>query len=154
MDTRENDWHTPVPTHGLAKQLKHAQSHIIHVLTVMVYTAVFSLLGRIWTWKSGVGPLLPAEGNSKSGVTWPLVSMSAISTNPMLLLTRTRYYSVIVCFTPSIFKKLSSARWIWISYNHAISNKREWNNCFINNAHKISRNPSNFVCKNRFSACF
>ena len=26
-----------------------------------------------------------------------------------------------------------------ISNNHLISNKREWNNCFIKNAHKISR---------------
>ena len=54
MYTRENEWHTPIPTHGLAKQLTHAQSHIIHVLAVMVHTAVFSLLGRIWTRKSGV----------------------------------------------------------------------------------------------------
>ena len=42
MDTRENDWHTPVPTHGLARQLTHAHSHIIHVLAVMVHTVVFS----------------------------------------------------------------------------------------------------------------
>lgn len=54
MYTRENEWRTPVPIHGLAKQLTHAQSHIIHVLAVLVYTAVFSLLGRIWTRKSGV----------------------------------------------------------------------------------------------------
>ena len=26
-----------------------------------------------------------------------------------------------------------------VGYNHLISNKYEWNNCFINNAHKISR---------------
>ena len=26
-----------------------------------------------------------------------------------------------------------------VSYNHLISNKREWNNCFIKNAHEISR---------------
>ena len=24
-----------------------------------------------------------------------------------------------------------------VGYNHLISNKREWNNCFIKNAHKI-----------------
>ena len=24
-----------------------------------------------------------------------------------------------------------SVRWIWIGYNHLISNKHEWNNCFI-----------------------
>ena len=83
MYTRENKWRTPVPTHGLAKQLTHAQSHIIHVLAVMVYTAVFSLLGRIWTRKSGVSAhhCRPAAGNSKLGVTWPLVRMSAISSN-------------------------------------------------------------------------
>ena len=40
-------------------------------------------------------------------------------------------------------------------YNHLISNKREWNNCFIKNAHKISRILPDFICKNnRFSACF
>ena len=27
-----------------------------------------------------------------------------------------------------------------VGYNHLISNKREWNNCFIKNAHKISLN--------------
>ena len=26
-----------------------------------------------------------------------------------------------------------------VSYNHLISNKHEWNNCFIKNAHEISR---------------
>ena len=30
-------------------------------------------------------------------------------------------------------------------YNHLISNKREWNNCFIKNAHKISMNLSDFI---------
>ena len=40
-------------------------------------------------------------------------------------------------------------------YNHLISNKYEWNNCFIKNAHKISRILPDFICKNnRFSACF
>ena len=29
-----------------------------------------------------------------------------------------------------------------VGYNHLISNKREWNNCFIKNAHKISLNLS------------
>ena len=33
-------------------------------------------------------------------------------------------------------------------YNHLISNKREWNNCFIRNAHKISRILPDFLCKN------
>ena len=28
--------------------------------------------------------------------------------------------------------------WRWVGYNHLISNKYEWNNCFIKNAHKIS----------------
>ena len=27
-----------------------------------------------------------------------------------------------------------------VGYNHLISNKREWNNCFIKNAHKTSLN--------------
>ena len=30
-------------------------------------------------------------------------------------------------------------------YNHLISNKREWNNCFIENAHKISMNLPGFI---------
>ena len=42
-----------------------------------------------------------------------------------------------------------------VGYNHLISNKREWNNCFIKNAHKISRILSDFFGKNnRFSGCF
>ena len=65
MYTRENEWHTPIPTHGLAKQLTHAQSHIIHVLAVMVHTAVFSLLGRIWTRKSGVSTHYITAGQGK-----------------------------------------------------------------------------------------
>ena len=32
-----------------------------------------------------------------------------------------------------------SARWIWVGYNHLISNKREWNNCFIKNAPKYRK---------------
>ena len=46
-------------------------------------------------------------------------------------------------------------RWIGVGYNHLISNKSEWHNCFIKNAHKISRILPNVICKNnRFSACF
>ena len=30
-----------------------------------------------------------------------------------------------------------------VGYNHLISNKGEWNNCFIKNAHKISLNLPN-----------
>ena len=42
-----------------------------------------------------------------------------------------------------------------VVYNHLISNKREWNNCVIKNAHKIWRILHDFICKNnRFSACF
>ena len=33
----------------------------------------------------------------------------------------------------------TSARWIWVGYNHLISNKREWNNCFVKNAAVITR---------------
>ena len=33
----------------------------------------------------------------------------------------------------------TSARWIWVGYNHLISNKREWNNCFVKNATVITR---------------
>ena len=41
--------------------------------------------------------------------------------------------------------------WIWVGYNHVISNKCEWN-CFIKNAHKISRILPESICKNnRFS---
>ena len=36
-----------------------------------------------------------------------------------------------------------------IGYNHLMSNKREWNNCFIKNAHKISRILPDFICKNQ-----
>ena len=33
----------------------------------------------------------------------------------------------------------TSARWIWVGYNHLISNEREWNNCFVKNAAVITR---------------
>ena len=49
----------------------------------------------------------------------------------------------------------TSAHWIWVGYNHLISNKCEWTNCFFKNAHKILRILPNFICKNnQFSACF
>ena len=33
--------------------------------------------------------------------------------------------------------------------------KREWNKCFLKNAHKISQILPDFICKNdRFAACF
>ena len=49
----------------------------------------------------------------------------------------------------------TSVRWTLVGYNHLISNKREWNNCFIKNAPKISRILPDFICKNnRFSPCF
>ena len=32
-----------------------------------------------------------------------------------------------------------------VGYNHLISNKREWNNCFIKNAHKISMNLPDII---------
>ena len=42
-----------------------------------------------------------------------------------------------------------------VGYDHLISNKHEWNYCFIKNAHKISRILPNYICKNNwFSACF
>ena len=42
-----------------------------------------------------------------------------------------------------------------VAYNHLISNKREWDNCFIKNTHKITRVLPYFVCKNnQFSAFF
>ena len=34
-----------------------------------------------------------------------------------------------------------------VGYNHLISNKRESNNCFIENVHKISRILHYFICK-------
>ena len=37
-----------------------------------------------------------------------------------------------------------SARWI-VGYNHLISDKREWNNCFIKNTHEISRIRPDFL---------
>ena len=36
-----------------------------------------------------------------------------------------------------------------VGYNHLISNKREWNNCFIKNAHKISTILPDFICKKK-----
>ena len=66
-----------------------------------------------------------------------------------------------------IFNNYStSARWIWdgrwptrikrrVGYNHLISNESEWNNCFIKNVNKISRNLPDFICKsNRLLARF
>ena len=55
-----------------------------------------------------------------------------------------------------IFNNYStSTRWIGVGYNHLISNKREWHNCFIKNAHKISRILPNVIYKNnRFSTSF
>ena len=42
-----------------------------------------------------------------------------------------------------------------VGFDYFISNKREWNNCFIKDADKISKILLNFICKNnRFSACF
>ena len=35
-----------------------------------------------------------------------------------------------------------------VGYDHLISNKHEWNYCFIKNAHKISRILPNYICKN------
>ena len=35
-----------------------------------------------------------------------------------------------------------------VGYNHLIASKREWNNCFIKNAHKTSRILPDFICKN------
>ena len=32
-------------------------------------------------------------------------------------------------------------------YNHLLSNKHEWNNCFIKNAHKVSRILSDLFVK-------
>ena len=32
-----------------------------------------------------------------------------------------------------------------VGYNHLISNKRGWNNCFIKNAHEISMNLADFI---------
>ena len=46
-----------------------------------------------------------------------------------------------------IFNNYStSACWIWVGYNHLISNQREWNNCFIKNANKISRILPDYIC--------
>ena len=40
---------------------------------------------------------------------------------------------------------VNSQRGALVSYNHLISNKREWNNCFIKNAHKISLNLPDLI---------
>ena len=52
---------------------------------------------------------------------------------------RTRASPTIVMTGLIINNYSRSARWIWVGFNHLISNKREWNNCFIKNTHKISR---------------
>ena len=53
----------------------------------------------------------------------------------------------------SLYSQLGAVR--LVGYNHLISNKRGWNNCFIKNAHKILKILPDFICKNnRFSACF
>ena len=40
----------------------------------------------------------------------------------------------------------TSARWIWgDGYNHLISNKREWNNCFIKNHQQILLDFADFA---------
>ena len=45
-----------------------------------------------------------------------------------------------------IFNNYSTGRhWIWVGYNHLVSNKREWNNCFIKNAHKIFLNLPDLI---------
>ena len=64
-------------------------------------------------------------------------------------------YLDIIISRHCIFNNYStSMRWIGVGYNHLISNKSEWHNCFIKNAHKISRILPNVICKNnRFSAC-
>ena len=57
------------------------------------------------------------------------------------------FWLAVYLFKKVIFKK----------GNHLIliSNKREWNNCVIENAHKIWRILPDFICKNnQFSACF
>ena len=41
-----------------------------------------------------------------------------------------------------------------VGYNHLISNKREWNNCFIKNAHKISTILPDFICQKKKTTIF
>ena len=64
----------------------------------------------------------PANGKRrKSQVMWPSLH---------------RYHA----FSPPLINNYSkSARWIWVGYNHLISNKREWNNRFLTNAVVITR---------------
>ena len=64
-------------------------------------------------------------------------------------------YLIITIIIMIINNYCTSAGWIWVGYNLLISNKREWNNWFIKNAHNISRILPNFISKNnRFSAGF
>ena len=55
-----------------------------------------------------------------------------------------------------IFSNYStSAHWIWVGFNHLVSNKRDWNNCFIKTPTKYREFfPTLFVKTTRFLACF
>ena len=49
----------------------------------------------------------------------------------------------------------TSVRWTMVGYNHLISNKREWNNCFIKNARKYREFfPTLFVKTTDFHLVF
>ena len=61
----------------------------------------------------------------------------------------------IVLGTGTIISRVRAEWGIWVGYNHLISNKYVWNNCFVKNAHKMSRILPEFICKNnRFSAAY
>ena len=47
------------------------------------------------------------------------------------VLPRVPFWKTYTIPTVFINNYSMSARWIWVGYNHLISNKREWNNCFI-----------------------
>ena len=52
-------------------------------------------------------------------------------------------YSTRVCWIWDDYSQLGAT--LLVGYNHLISNKREWNNCFIKNAHKISLNLPDLI---------
>ena len=93
---------------------------------------------------------------------WPIWSTNQIwvltrhqyEISPLVSQTSTSEWSFEhpVVFIWSIFNNYStSAHWIWSGYNHLISNKPEWNNCFIKTPTNYREfSPTSFVKTTNF----
>ena len=104
--------------------------------------------------------VLKGLGNKKYLITYSKILQIASTADQLA--------SKINLETPQLVDKKFLFSWIWptkSSKNNFFRSARcflpshiqqhKWNNCFIKNAHKISRILSDFICKNkRFSACF